>query len=194
LFKHNPIIQPLQQLIAGCLNGDRKAQEVLYALLAPSMLVVCLRYSVQKEDAEECLQEGFLQVFRCIAQYRNEGSFEGWVRKIMVNSSLKKIRSKPILYSIPHTDVEDIEVLVEEDSTQKLHAKELIEMVQTLPPSYRVVFNLFVFEQMTHREIADTLNISEGTSKSNLFEARKILQKKLRSQIHTNLKLVTVNE
>ncbi len=177
-------MESLQQLIQGCIKADRNCQSQLYRRLSPAMMVVCLRYSRNREEAEEVLQEGFLQVFKSIHQFRGEGSFEGWVRRIMVNCSLQKLRSRSHL-----TPIITLEQTKEEPAETNivyadLDAKELIKMVQTLPPMYKAVFNLYVFEGMKHREIAEFLGISEGTSKSNLSDARKILQSAvLRSNI-----------
>lgn len=171
-----PKILNIEQLLPGCRKQERFAQGQLYNLLAQKMFVVCLRYSRNREEAEECLQEGFLKVFTCIDQFKNTGAFEGWIRKIMVNCALQKFRSKPILYAIAHSDITDTDILTAEEITGLLSAKELIKMIQELSPAYRMVFNLFVFEGMKHREIAAVLSISEGTSKSNLSDARQILQ------------------
>ncbi len=153
------------------------------------MYVVCLRYANTKEDAEEILQEGFIKVYSNLYQYKNEGSFEGWVRKIMVNCALQKIRSKPTLYAIPHTNIEDVDFAIDETITANLGTKELLRMINKLSPNYKMVFNLYVFEGMKHKEIAEMLNIAEGTSKSNLSDARKVLQK----MIAANKNLTTIN-
>lgn len=171
-----PKIFTAEQLIPGCRKQERFAQGQLYALLAQKMFVVCLRYSRNREEAEECLQEGFLKVFSCIDQFKNLGAFEGWIRKIMVNCALQKFRSKPILYAIAHSDITEATILSPEEITGLLSAKELLKMIQELSPAYRMVFNLYVFEGMKHREIAEALGISEGTSKSNLSDARRLLQ------------------
>jgi RNA polymerase sigma factor (sigma-70 family) len=170
-------ILPIQSLLEGCLKNDRSSQLQLYNFLAPKMYIVCQRYVATKEDAEEVLQEGFIRVFSCLHQYKNEGVFEGWVRKIMVNCALQKIRSKPILYAIPHSNVDDVDFVIQENATAALNTKELLVMINNLSPNYRMVFNLYVFEGMKHKEISELLNIAEGTSKSNLSDARKILQK-----------------
>jgi RNA polymerase sigma factor (sigma-70 family) len=168
-----------RHLIQACLKGKRQSQNELYSLLAPAMFAVCLRYSHSREEAEESLQEGFIRVFDCLRQFRFEGSFEGWVRKIMVNCALQKFRSRNALYAVPHAEAGEMEILSPEDITARLSTKELLALVQELPPACRLVFNLYVFEGQKHREIADLLNISEGTSKSNLSDARKILQRRV---------------
>jgi RNA polymerase sigma-70 factor (ECF subfamily) len=177
LINQGKLLEQSNQLIKGCLKADRYSQSQLYELFATKMFAVCLRYSRNPEEAEEILQEGFSKVFEFIHQYRFEGSFEGWVRKIMVNCALQKYRNKPHLHIIGNIESENIEYWENEDISSRLGAKELVKMIQQLPPAYRMVFNLFVFEGMKHREIAELLGISEGTSKSNLSDARAILQR-----------------
>ncbi len=167
----------LTQLIKSSIAGDRISQGKLYELLAPSMFTVCLRYSKNREEAEDLVQEGFIRMFKSLQQYRWEGSFEGWVKKIMVNNALQKFRNKSQLHAV--VDIEDIhfELTDSENIIAQLGTKELLKMVQTLPPSYQMVFNLYVFEGMKHKEISVLLGIAEGTSKSNLSGARVLLQK-----------------
>ncbi len=154
------------------------------------MLGVCMRYAANREEAEEILQEGFLKVFEKIEQFRSAGSFEGWVRRIMVNAALERFRTKRKV-QVADVDFDKLNETagMEEDITGKMETKELLEMVQTLPPAYRLVFNLYVFEGMKHREIASELGISEGTSKSNLSDARLLLQKAVNRRMQT----VTLN-
>lgn len=179
------IFKQTEQLIEACLKGDRQSQSRLYNLYCQKMFVVCLRYSKTREEAEEILQEGFMKVFEFLHQYKFAGSFEGWMRKIMVNCALQKYRSKGSLR--PVIDIESVtaEYGENEDIISKIGTKELLNMVQQLPPSYKMVFNLYVFEGMKHREIADLLGISEGTSKSNLSDARTILQKAVNKSLQS---------
>jgi RNA polymerase sigma factor (sigma-70 family) len=166
-----------KELITGCLEGNRYYQSQLYGYYSPKMLIVCLRYAKNREEAEEILQDGFIKVLSNLHQFNFMGSFEGWIRKIILNCALQKYRSnsqKPVVHLFQEDQHESA------DSTD-LHAilqsKELLSLVQSLSPSYRMVFNLYVFEGLKHSEIAVLLGISEGTSKSNLFNARNILQK-----------------
>lgn len=176
----NPNLADTEQLlIKGCIAGERASQARLYNLFAHRMLGVCMWYSRNKEEAEEILQDGFMRVFTYIHKYAGTGSFEGWMRKIMVNAALFKYKSKPhgeyiVPFNTDTYDVSDGNSVIE-----LLDAKELVTLVQTLSPVYRMVFNLHVLEGMKHREIAELLGISEGTSKSNLADARKILQRAL---------------
>ena len=169
----------LNRLIKGCLQGERAFQKLLYDRLAPKMMALCLRYCKNQEEAEEVLQDGFLQVFRFIDKYKSTGSFEGWVRKIMINCALMKYRGKSHLHQmISLTDDHDY-FIAEDEFFDRLGEKELIGLIQQLPHAYRMVFNLYVFEGLKHREIALLLDITEGTSKSNLSDARSILRKAL---------------
>lgn len=186
-------MEQLKELIDGCINGDRQSQNALYKYLVPKMFGVCLRYSQNREEAEDVLQEGFIKVFECMHQYRSSGPFEAWVRRIMVNAALQKYRSKRHMHAIVALHDEITELPGNDEIISRLGTKELLSMVQQLPPSYRTIFNLYVFEGLKHREIAGLLGISEGTSKSNLSDARAILQKSVQKSLESvkpNLKEV----
>ena len=169
-----------QQLITGCVQRNRCAQMQLYNLYSSKMMGLCLWYAKNKEEAEEILQDGFMRVFIYIHTYTGEGSLEGWIRKIMINAALLKYRNKKDnLWTIAeyNADLHD-----KADTTSffsNYDEKELLKLVQSLSPVYRMVFNLYVLEGFKHKEIAQLLGISEGTSKSNLADARGILQKKV---------------
>jgi len=144
------------------------------------MYVVCLRFCRSRHEAEEILQEGFIKMFAALHQYRDTGSFEGWVRKIMVNTALQRYRSQSAMHAVVSLDLAPLDHLREkEDIVSSLNAKELLALVQELPAAYRMVFNLYVFEGYQPKEIADLLDISEGTSKSNLHDARRWLKEKI---------------
>jgi len=179
-------LEQLEQIIEGCINGNRQSQNHLYAVLMPKMFGVCLRYSKSRGEAEEILQEGFIRVFEFIHQYNFAGSFEGWVRKIMVNCALQKYRSKKQMHAVVNIDSTSVEPISNEEILSRIGTKELLQMVQQLSPGYRMVFNLYVFEGMKHREIAEHLGISEGTSKSNLSDARAFLQKAVHKSIRSS--------
>jgi RNA polymerase sigma-70 factor, ECF subfamily len=181
LLKNSPIL-PESQLIKACLRGEASAYEDLYRRYAPKMLVVCKRYVGDYEDAKDLLQEGFMKVFQELHRFRNEGSFEGWIRRIMINVSLEHYKK---IVKTSH-QLEDITLLndysqptTDQNIESQLSAEELLLLVQALPPAYRVVFNLYVFEGFKHHEIAKQLGIGEGTSKSNLQDARRILKRKI---------------
>lgn len=158
-------------------------QNKLYAQFASVMMVVCMRYAKNRQDAEEILQEGFIKVFTCLHQYRFTGSLEAWIKKIMINCALQRLRSKNVLYKVIPADDMTEECIDKDLALDNINTKELIQLVQGLPTVCRLVFNLYAFEGMKHREIAKLLNISEGTSKSNLHDARVLLQRRLHEQI-----------
>jgi RNA polymerase sigma factor (sigma-70 family) len=166
-------------LIKDCIKGERQAQSTLYAMYVPKMFVVCLRYSRSREEAEEILQEGFLKVFQFLHQFRHEGSLEGWIRKIMVNAALQRLRNKSRLTPVVNIELYKEELAWQDTIESDMSSKEFLKLVMGLPPAYKSVFNLYVFEGYKHREIAEILGISEGTSKSNLYDARIYLQKQL---------------
>ena len=172
-----------QQLIRACLNGNGSAFEALYRRFAAKMLAVCQRYAHDKDEAKDLLQEGFIQVFESLHKFRNEGSFEGWVRRIMVLTALEQYRKDTRQRESYGGSIENIHEeyhpISADDIYSQMSFDELIAMIQELPPAYKIVFNLYVFEGMKHEEIAQKLNISVGTSKSNLSDARRILQKKI---------------
>jgi RNA polymerase sigma-70 factor (ECF subfamily) len=160
-------------------------------MLAKKIFPVCLWYAKNREEAEDIMQEGFLKVFKYLHQYNSSGSFEGWVRKIIVRTAIDKVKNNRRLYAIVNND--DAAALVEDsyaaaEILEKINIKTLIEMIQSLPPMYRLVFNLYAFENLKHREIAEQLGITEGTSKSNLSDARKILQEKINSSLNYEIK------
>lgn len=169
----------VNQLIQGCLASDRRSQSLLYQHFCKKMYGLCLRYAKNREEAEDLLQEGFVKVFTKIKQFENKGSFEGWMRKIFVNTILERFRQNHYLYAI--TDVETIsESTACEAGFEQVAANELLQLVQMLSPGYKMVFNLYAVEGYSHKEIADMLGISEGTSKSQLSRARLILQEMLK--------------
>jgi RNA polymerase sigma factor (sigma-70 family) len=171
------------QLIKGCVHGDRVSQNTLYEIYAGKMFAVCYRYSRSREDAEDTFHEGFMKVFEHIRDFKGEGSFEGWIRRIMVNTAINKFKKNANLYSL--VSLEDVRphMFSSDDVLSEIGTKELMGMVRNLPPRYQMVFNLYVFEGLKHREIAEELGITEGTSKSNLSDARNILQKAVHNSI-----------
>lgn len=167
----------LDELISACQKEDRKAQRMLYEKFAPTMLAVCRRYCGQVEIAEETMSNGFIKAFRYINNFENKGSFEGWLRKIMVRESLDYLKTKKDFIVSVDTFLPSEEP--SEDFGSDLEVEELLELIDSLPAGYKEVFNLYVIEGMKHHEIATLLGISENTSKSQLMKARLALQKKL---------------
>lgn len=161
---------------------DRQAQNRLYKIYASKMFAVCFRYSKSREEAEDTFHEGFLKVFENIRNFSNKGSLEGWIRRIMVNTAIQKYRKNRHLSFIVNTNdnMEYADQYYSDDILAQITADELVLLIQDLPPAYKMVFNLYVLDGMKHKEIADVLGISEGTSKSNLYEAKAILQRQIK--------------
>ena len=170
-------------LIAACVRGEHRAQRQLYDQLAGLMLTVCRRYLRRREDAEEALLLGFAKMFRALPDYRFEGSFEGWVRRIMVNEALMQLRQRELL-TVSFEEFLQPENLATTAATAdtQLQAEDLLALLATLPAGYRAVFNLYALEGYGHQEIGALLGISEGTSKSQLSKARALLQRRLSPQ------------
>jgi len=169
----------MNDLIKLCSKNDRRAQNELFKLFSPKMMNVCLRYSKSREEAEDTLVEGFMKVFDHISKFRKEGSLEGWIRKIIVNTAVEKFRKKGMLYATLNIEEIKEKDFSGPDILSEMSADELMHMIQALPAGYRMVFNLYAFEGLKHKEIAEKLGISEGTSKSNLYDARAILKKEV---------------
>lgn len=146
------------------------------------MLGVCMRYASNRDEAEDIVQEGFIKVFQRITSFRREGSFEGWIKRIMINQALnhyRKNRKQPYHSVIEEIDETEILNLEEPEPLDPIPADTLLNMIQKLPEGYRMVFNLYVFEEYSHKEIAESLNVSESTSKTQLLKARRLLRKKI---------------
>ena len=190
--KNTTDLPDIKVIIDGCLEGNRRDQELLYRRYSPKLYAVCLQYTSDDYEAKDVLQEGFIKIFENLHTYKSEGPIEAWMRRIVVNAALEKYRSRRPLYK-----VEDIDKLTEmglepgfEDYSE-LDAKMLMDIIKELPPQYRMVFNLFAIEGYLHKEISKMLKISIGTSKSNLARARLILQRKV--EMYTGIKRKVVN-
>ena len=168
-----------KELIDNCRKNNPQAQRALYDLYARKMMAVCMRYGRDYDTAQDLMQEGFIKVFTAIDSYTGNGSFEGWVRKIFINTALEYLRRNDILRET--VDIDDNEPLQEiDDSTvEQMSADELMELIAELPAGFRTVFNLFVVEGYNHKEIGTMLGITESTSRSQLTRAKKWLQKRL---------------
>lgn len=182
LEKHIVTNPDEQRLIEGCRKGDRKSQKELYDRFAPKMMAVCLRYMGDSERAADILQDGFITVYSKLDSFSGEGSFEGWIRRIFVNTALMSLRKNDVLKE--SDDLETAWGLASESTSalQDLSYKELIRMIAELPPGFRTVFNMYVIEGYSHKEIGEALGISEVTSRSQLTRARKLLQDKINSR------------
>ena len=187
-MKQNVDNDRLKELIKKCARGEKPAQEKLFKLFYGKMMGVCMRYTKDQDRAQEVVQEGFIKVFDKLSEFDFKGSFEGWVRRIMVNASIDAIRKRN---RGPFSTDEDFifdnadpleEVADFDDELTKLKAEHAMRAIQSLSPAYRTVFNLYVIENYSHKEIAEILSISEGTSKSNLAKAKQNLREKLKEQ------------
>jgi RNA polymerase sigma-70 factor (ECF subfamily) len=170
----------LEKLIENCKQRDVKSQSEVYQLFAGKLFALCLKYSKNYQEAQDNLQDGFITIFNKIDQFQHKGSFEGWLKRIMVNTALQKYREKNVLNLISDEIPDDAQVEVDETT---LSLDYLLEIIQELPNRYRLVFNLYVLDGYSHREISEMLEISEGTSKSNLSRARQILKKKVEQNV-----------
>ncbi len=187
--------EELKEIVDGCIRGKRKFQKRLFEKYYGKMMAICYRYAKDSDEAQDMVQNGFIKVFKKLDVYNFEGSLEGWIRRIMVNTAIDQIRkNKRNPFLIEDVDraqnvEEDVPFSTEEDEFySKLKAKTAIKAISELSPAYRTVFNMYVIEGFTHKEIADYLGISEGTSKSNLAKAKQ----KLRAQL--TLKFANLNE
>lgn len=166
-----------KQTIQRCKNQNLKAQKELYEAFAPVLFGICLKYSRNKHEAEDNLQDSFITIFEKIDQFKFKGSFEGWVKRICVNTCLARYRSQKVFELV---NEEQIEALTEDNAKPfSIPLQQLLKCIQELPDRYRMVFNLYVLDGYSHQEIAAMLSISEGTSKSNLSRARAILKPKI---------------
>lgn len=175
-------VKQLDEIVKSCQKGKSSAQKQMYDALSGKMYAVCLRYCKDRTEAEDCLQEGFIKVFNNIGKFKFNGSFEGWVRRIIVNTVIEVYRKKR-----PEVLVDEFPILTDENEVNAfdvgLSQDELMEMIQQLPPRYKIVFNLYVLDGFSHAEIAETIGISIGTSKSNLARARKWLKENIQSKV-----------
>jgi RNA polymerase sigma factor (sigma-70 family) len=169
----------INEIITRCKAGERKAQEMLYKQFASKMLGVCMRYAVDKMEAEDMLQNGFMKIFKKLDDYRGDGAFEGWVRRIMVHSSIEYYRKHHKIVQV--MDVTDLsnEPSVNPAAMANMGVKDLMGIIQQLSPGYRMVFNLYAIDGYSHKEIAEIVGITEGASKSQLSRARTILKEQV---------------
>ena len=169
-----------QELIAQCKQGSRAAQRRLYDTLAPKMFAVCLRYMGDRDSAEDILQDDFVTLFTKLDAYSGEGSFEGWARKIFVNTALMSLRKNDVLKQSEEIETAWGVSSGEASAVQSIGYKELMALIGQLPTGFRTVFNMYVIEGYSHKEIGEALGISEATSRSQLQRARVMLQSKIK--------------
>ena len=163
----------LNQLIENCKINNTKAQGELYKLFSSKLFSICLKYSTNYAEAEDNLQDAFLTIFNKIEQYKSKGSFEGWLKRVTINTVLQKYRSQKVFDIVNENAVEDVELEIDEEA---ISIDYLLQIIQELPDRYRLVFNLYVLDGYSHKDIAEMLDINIGTSKSNLARARQILK------------------
>ena len=168
----------LEQLINDCKKQDAKAQSQIYKLYASKLFSLCLKYSKNYVEAEDNLQDTFVTIFNKVGQYNKKGSFEGWMKRIAINTALQRYRSAGVFDIINEDAIEDVVVEIDDDD---ISLDYLLQIIQELPDRYRLAFNLYVMDGYSHKEIAAMLDISQGTSKSNLARARLILKNKIES-------------
>lgn len=168
-----------EELIAGCIDGNRKYQKILYERYAKKMMTVCLRYAKSTQEAEDILQESLIKVFSKLKTFRAESKLETWIKRIVINTALNYQRSK--LYLYPMVDVDGMHSLKDKNEApiSAFHFNELLKMIQALPIGCQMIFNLYAIEGYQHHEIAEALNIKVGTSKSQYARARQLLQEML---------------
>lgn len=169
-----------ESLIAQCLTNNSFAQQRLYHKYAPKMFGICMRFAKNEVEAEDILQEGFIKVFNNLKSFRNEGKLEAWIRRIMVNTAINFYKRKTP--SFPEVDFDRLEPIhtSQESILDQLSHEELLSLVQKLPKGYRLVFNLYVIEGYSHKEIGEMLNVSINTSKSQLSRAKDLLRYRLK--------------
>jgi RNA polymerase sigma-70 factor (ECF subfamily) len=171
-----------EQLVKGCVEGRPSAQKYLFEKYSRKMMGVCLRYATERQEAEDVLQEGFIKVFNAIGTFNNQGSLEGWVRKIMVNTALDNYRKNSATkHAVEIDEMQDV-LGKDNDIVETMEAEGLLSLLQKLPEGYRVVFNMYAMEGYTHKEIAEQLGISANTSKSQYSRARTYIQKMLKAE------------
>ncbi len=171
-----------KQLIKRCCQNDRAAQQALYELYAPKMLGLCVRYVKDREVAQDLMHDGFITIFAKVGDFRQEGSFEGWMRRIFVNTVLGYLRRNRVLdFAVPVDENVALESGLP-SALETIQARELMQCVDTLPDGYRLVLNLFAVEGYSHREVATMLGISEGTSRSQYARAKGYLQKQMKKR------------
>jgi RNA polymerase sigma-70 factor (ECF subfamily) len=174
--------EDVKMIVDGCIRGDRNSQQLLYKATYGKMLGMCMRYAKNMDEAKDFLHDGFIKVFEKVKYFKQTGSFEGWIRRIIVNNTIDSIRKKKKMQFNSDSDYTLINLTdnaqndIDKLNQVNLNAARLIELIQDLSPAYKMVFNLYVIEEYPHKEIAEMLNISIGTSKSNLAKAKMKLK------------------
>jgi len=177
-----------EQLIEACKENKRQARNELYKLYSKKLLGICLRYTRNLSEAEDVLHDAFIKIFTKIDQYSGKGSFEGWLKRITANTAIQYLRERAKNDArFSAREVETINVAEDDEAIPVIPAKELMKMIQNLPDGYRMIFNMFVFEEMSHKEIAEVLQINENTSKSQFHRAKLSLRKMVNEYLKSNI-------
>lgn len=171
-------------LVKECIKGNAKAQRLLFDKFSQKMLGVCLRYTKSQDEAEDALQEGFVKAFSKLNDFSNQGSLEGWVRRIMVNTSLDAIRKNTKFIKDVPLDSVDYQIGNNDFIVEGLNAEDLMKLINSMPEGYKVIFNMFAIEGYSHQEISTTLGISESTSKSQYMRAKGYLRNRLEAKVN----------
>ena len=180
MIKNLPLFGAEPNLVTECIKNNRLAQKEMYERLSSRMFAVCLRYIGDRETAKDVLQDGFIQLFSKLKQFKGDGSFEGWARRLFINTALMQIRKSDILKSAQDIETPKIDLPhIEGGAIELLEAKALMELISQMPIGFRTVFNMYAIEGFTHQEIAKALDITEGGSRSQLSRARIWLQERL---------------
>lgn len=177
--------EALKKIVKGCVKGDRESQKLLYQSYYSKMMSVCYRYTKDADEAKDILHDGFIKIFNSLHKFKFDGSLEGWMRRLVVNTAIDNYRRNKKMYSMTETGMteDQIDLSVEADVFSTFNAKVIMEAVQSLSPAYRTVFNLYAIEGYSHKEIAEKLGVSVGTSKSNLAKAKVNLRQQLEKKI-----------
>ena len=171
----------LEDIIRKCKKGDKKSQKQLYEIYSPVLYGICLRYAKTEAEAQDMLQEGFIKILTKISHYTGQGSFEGWMRRIIVNTSITAYhKNKKHNQNYDITNIQEVEIKGSNHYSDDYTTEELLNVIKTLPPGYKMVFNMYAIEGYRHKEIAEKLEINENTSKSQYSRAKKLIQKKLK--------------
>lgn len=177
----------LKKVVKGCIKGDRASQKILYERYYSRMMGICYRYARDSDEAKDLMHDGFIKIFNSLHKFKFSGSIEGWMRRLMINSAIDHYRKNKNVFSLSESHANEIVEEQEEDDDSiysNFNAQMIMEAVQNLSPAYRTVFNLYAVEGYSHKEIAEKLNISIGTSKSNFSKARMNLKKQLEDKLN----------
>jgi RNA polymerase sigma factor (sigma-70 family) len=180
----------VKKLVKACIKGERVSQQMFYQLFYGKLLLICMRYADNREEAKDMLHDGFIKVFANLKEFRFDGSLEGWVKKIITNTAIDAVRKKKN-FLVELEDNKDYEGLIDDhtdnveyEQYNKMKVDTIMRLIQQLTPMYRTVFNLYVFEELTHKEISEELNINIGTSKSNYAKAKRNLLKLFENEVY----------